>query len=46
MTSFLLILRDEHRARPWMLKGLTLTGACAFGTALPDLIDLAHRVLG
>lgn len=38
MTDFLAFLRAEHARHPWMLPGVSLTGAAALGTALPDLI--------
>ena len=37
--------RRELRRHPWMAPGLLLTGAAAFGSALPDMIALAHRAL-
>lgn len=37
--------RAERRARPALWRMVVLTGGAALGTALPDLIALAHRVL-
>ena len=38
-------LRQELRRHPWMAPGVLLSGAAAFGSALPDIIAFAHRVL-
>lgn len=32
-------LRSEHRRHPWMAPGVLLTGAAAFGTALPQVLE-------
>lgn len=37
--------RDELRRNPLLWRAVQLSAAAAFGTALPDIIDFAHRVL-
>lgn len=34
MRAFLMSLRAEHRSHPWMVPGVVLTAAAAFGSWL------------
>lgn len=45
MPAFVTFVRDELRRSPWIVWSYSVVGGAAFGTALPDLIAFAQRVL-
>jgi hypothetical protein len=45
MSALITSYRYVRRFHPWVVPGVLLSGSAALGTALPELLTLAHRVL-
>lgn len=43
--TFARIVRDEFARHRWIIPGIAIAASAALGSALPDLIALAQRVL-